>query len=278
MSTLLVNGLLFSLSGACVGLLAGILGIGGGIIIVPILLMIFHNSSFIPPDQSIHFSIGTSLAIMLFTSQASSHAHYKHGEVMLPIFWRLVGGIGLGTLTGGIVAFFMPSNNLRFLLAIFLFSVAIKMILDKGVPRPQRFPGAFVNNLVCYSIGSLAGLLGISGGVLLLPYLSYCGIETRKIAGILALCTMTVSFIGTMTYITTGLFEPTLPTWSTGFVYWPAVFCMAIPGSLTAPIGARLSYVLPVKQIRYAFICLLMITAISLLPDGVHAYIWKMVS
>lgn len=263
---------LFLFSGAFVGLLSGALGIGGGVIIVPILLLIFHNTPLFPPELNIHLSIGTSLAIMIFTSQASLRAHFKHGQVLIHIYQRLAFGLGLGILTGGIAAFFIPSEGLKILLVVFLLSVALKMIFDTEAPRPQQFPNAFLNALVCFTVGLFSGLLGIGGSLLLLPYLTYCGIETRKITGILALCTMTVSIIGTVVYIITGLFASApLPAWSTGYIYWPAVVLMAIPGIVTAPIGARLSYVLPVKQLRYAFIVLLIITAINLLPGGSHA-------
>src|SRR5690348_2445488 len=113
------SSLIFLSSGAFVGLLSGILGIGGGVIIVPILLLIFHNNPSFAPEINIHLSIGTSLAIMIFTSQASLRAHFKYGQVLIPIYQRLVFGLALGILTGGISAFFIPADGLKYLLIVF---------------------------------------------------------------------------------------------------------------------------------------------------------------
>lgn len=210
-------------------------------------------------------AVGTSLAIMVFTSQSSVRAHYKLSDILWPIYRQLAAGIAIGTLMGGILAVFIPTSWLKMLLIVFLLLVAAKMFFDRNATHPQRFPPRWLHVLVSFLIGLNSGLLGLGGGLLIIPYLTWCGVDIRKIAAISALCTMTVSIIGTMVFIMTGIHEPGLPPWSLGYVYLFAVFCMALPSSLAAPLGARLSYILPVKQLKYGFIILLIITAINLL-------------
>ena len=266
-SHMLIEGGLYIAAGVFAGLMSGILGIGGGIVVVPALLMIFQHNAAIPADSAMHIAVGTSLAIMIFTSQASVRAHYKHGDILWPIYKQLAWGIAIGTLAGSILAVFIPTEWLKILLIIFLFVVAIKMFFDRDAIHPQRTPPRWVNALVSFLIGLKSGLLGLGGGLLIIPYLTFSGVDIRKIAAVSALCTMTVSLVGTMVFIITGLHVPDLPYGSLGYVYLFAVLCMAIPSSLAAPLGARLSYILSVKQLRYGFIVLLIVTAVNLIKS-----------
>lgn len=263
--TLVSNGLLYGMAGALVGLLSGILGIGGGVIVVPALLMMFNSNAQFPPHVAMHMAAGTSLAIMMFTSYASIRAHYKYSTILWTAYHHLAWGLGIGALLGGIVCAFVPTDWLRYLLIAFLLAVSVKVFLDRGVVHPQRFPSIWINAPVSFFIGSLSGLLGIGGSLLVIPYLSYCGVEIRKIAAVSALCTMTVAIVGTFVFIIMGWNNPDLPPWSTGYVYWVAVLGVAIPSSLFAPLGANLSYVLPARLLQYCFIALLVITAINLI-------------
>jgi len=260
----LMDGLLYVLAGALVGFLSGIMGIGGGIIVVPALLMIFSHNPAIPESLSMHLAAGTSLAVMMFTSSASIRAHYKYSTILWTVYHRLAPGLAIGALVGGLVCAFIPTQWLRYLLVVFLLMIAIKIFLDRGAVHADRFPGIWVNRLISFFIGSMSGLLGLGGGVLIIPYLSFCGVEIRKIAAVSALCTMTVAMTGTLIFIITGWNQTDLPPWSTGYVYWLAVLCVAIPSSLIAPVGASLSYILPTRLLQYCFIVLLIITAVNL--------------
>jgi uncharacterized membrane protein YfcA len=108
-------------------------------------------------------------------------------------------------------------------------------------------------------------LLGIGGGALIIPYLNYQGVQAQKIPAISALCTMTVAVVGTVTCMITGYRELGLPNYCTGYVYWPAVLAVAMPSVLCAPWGTKMTYILPVRQLKYAFTAVLLLTAIHLL-------------
>jgi uncharacterized protein len=265
LSEILTDGFFYALAGVFAGLMSGLMGLGGGLVVVPALLIIFQHNPAIAPQIAMQLAAGTSLAIMLFTSQASIRAHYKLGDILWGVYRRLAGGIIIGTIMGCLLAAYMPTSWLRWVLIVVLLMVAVKMLLDVNAILPARFPPAWVNALVSWVIGFKSGLLGLGGGILIIPYLTYCGVEMRKIAAVSALCTMTVAIIGTATVIITGANAPGLPPYSTGFVYWIAVVFVSIPSALMAPLGARLTYIVPVKQLRYGFIFILLVTIINLL-------------
>lgn len=265
LSELAVNGSIYALAGAFAGLMSGIMGIGGGIVVVPALLFIFQHNPIFPPNLTMHLAAGTSLAIMLFTSQSSIRAHYRQGEILWNIYNRLWPGIIIGAVCGALLADQLPTRWLEILFGLFLLFVAVKMLSGMHITHPQQFPRPWINNLVSFVIGCKSGLLGVGGGALIIPYLNYCGVEMPKIAPVSALCTMTVAVIGTITFILTGLNEVGLPAYTTGYIYWPAVLCVAIPSSIFAPVGAKLTYVLPIQQLKYGFIVILFFTAIHLL-------------
>ncbi|MDP1604983.1 MAG: sulfite exporter TauE/SafE family protein [Legionella sp.] len=262
---ILTDAFFYALAGVFAGLMSGLMGLGGGLIVVPALLIIFRHNPAIAPQISMQLAAGTSLAIMMFTSQAAIRAHYRLGDVLWTVYRRLAGGIIIGTIMGCVMAAYLPTSWLRWILIIVLLIVAIKMLMDVNTILPVRFPPAWVNALISWIIGFKSGLLGLGGGILIIPYLTYCGVEMRKIAAVSALCTMTVAIIGTITVMITGANEAGLPPYSTGYVYWVAVVFVSIPSALMAPLGARLTYVLPFKYLRYGFILFLLMTIISLL-------------
>lgn len=262
---LIFHGTIYAMAGAFAGLMSGVLGIGGGIVVVPALLYIFQHNSAIPLESSMHLAAGTSLAVMMFTSQSSIRSHLRLGEVLWPVYNRLWPGVVVGVIVGAILSSWISTDWLKILFGLFLLFVAAKMGFGKNNTAGQTFPRAWINALVSFVIGFKSGLLGVGGGTLIIPYLTYSGVEPRKIAAVSALCTMTVAVLGTLIFILTGLKITGLPEYSTGFVYWPAVVWVAIPSMLFAPVGAKLNYVLPIKQLRYGFIVVLLFTAINLL-------------
>lgn len=261
----LSHGMIYAVIGIFAGLMSGILGIGGGIIVVPGLVFVFQHTEIIPNTSVMQVAAGTSLAIMIFTSQASLRAHYKLGEILWSVFNKLWPGIIAGTIVGAVIAKFIPTFWLAIIFALFLFFVAIKMLTDVHASHPERFPGTLLNWLITFLIGIQSGLLGVGGGVLIVPYLTYCGVAVRKIAPVSNLCSFTVAMIGTVVVVVTGWSAMAGVSYSTGYVYWPAVLWVAIPSSLAAPWGARLNYILPVKQLKYGFIVILLITATRML-------------
>ena len=262
----ILNGaLVYLLIGVVAGFLSGLFGVGGGIIVVPALLYMFQNNSFIPVNEVMRFAVGTSLAIMLFTAYASIHSHRKLGDVLWSVYQRLWLGLAIGVMIGSIAANYIPTYWLKMGFGGFLLFVSLKMMVGMGKQGPHQFPSAWINGVVNGVIGLLAGLLGIGGGTLIIPYLTYCGVEAHKITALTVLCSLEIAAIGTVIFMIMGSFELYQSSMTVGYIYWPAVLWVSIPSMLFAPVGARLMYVLPVKQLRYAFIVLLIVTALDLL-------------
>lgn len=264
-SALLFSAFIYAAIGALAGLMAGILGIGGGVVVVPGLLLIFQQGGVIPPELSMHVAAGTSLAVMIITSQSALHAHLKMGEVLWSSYKKLALGIFGGTIAGAFVATLISIHWLKVFFALFLLLIAIKMISDLHVTHTEKRPPNWVNRVVSFLIGFKSGLLGVGGGVLVVPYLTYCGVAIRQIAAISNLCTFTVALVGSASFMILGYQEMAQVPYATGYVYWPAVLGVSIPSSLFAPLGAKLNYVVPVKQLKYIFIVMLLVTAAVLL-------------
>lgn len=265
LSTIAISGAIYAVAGACAGLISGILGIGGGIIIVPSLLYIFYRNPSFPPDLIMHMAAGTSLAVMAFTTQSTVRAHSKASGILWDVYKRLSPGIIIGTICGALLADQLPTHLLKTFLGLFMLGIGIKMLIKDEITPARNLPKIWSIGLISGLIGLNSGLLGIGGGTLIIPYLNYCGLELRKSIPISALCTMTVALVGALTFMITGSKETTLPLYSTGYIYWPAVACLAILCSIFATVGAKVSYVIPVKQLKYGFVCILFVSAIDLL-------------
>ncbi|ASQ47368.1 sulfite exporter TauE/SafE family protein [Legionella clemsonensis] len=260
-----LSGSIYALAGTFAGLISGVLGIGGGIIIVPCLLFIFYHNPAFPPNLVMHMAVGTSLAVMVFTTQSTLRAHIKVHGISWNIYKRLTPGIISGTIVGALLAKQLPTHGLKILLGLFLIAVGIKMCFERAITPLQRLPAWKSMSSVSFLIGLHSGLLGIGGGTLIVPYLNYCGVELRKIIPISAFCTLTVAMVGAIAFMIIGSQEVMLPTYSTGYIYWPAVICLATLSVLFAPLGAKMTYNIPVKQLKYAFVFVLFVSAGNLL-------------
>ena len=259
------HGTAYAMAGALTGLMSGILGIGGGMIIVPALIYIFHHSHDIPLDLEMHAAAGTSLAIMIFTAISAISAHYRKGKILWSVYQRLWPGIIFGTIVGGLLAGVFSTGILKIIFAVFMLLVAIKMLAEVHVERGHLMPGKWITSSVCAFVGFFSGLFGIGGGTLIIPFLNFCGINARKIPAVSSLCTLAVAMTGTIVFIVTGTNEPGMPSFSSGYIYWPAVIWIAIPSVFFAPIGARLTYTLPVQQLKYGLVVILVLAAIDIL-------------
>ncbi len=265
MLTFLLHDSVYALIGIVAGLMAGLFGIGGGLVVVPGLFFVFEQLHLVPDSIVMYSAIGTSLAAMVITTAAAVRAHAKIGPILWPIFYKLWPGLVLGTVFGSVVATWIPTQELTIFFAVFLIFVAIKMLTDAKTSRKKHFPRPWIHHLLTFFIGTNSGLLGIGGGILIVPYLNYCGIKIRKIAGLSNLCALVIAVVGASAFIITGYQITRLIPYMTGYIYWPAILLIGISSSLTAPIGARLSYKLPVEQLKYGFVLLLILTAITMI-------------
>lgn len=262
MGVVLQDGL-YILAGAFAGLMSGLLGIGGGVIVVPSLLFIFEMNPAIPETLSMHMAAATSLAVILFTSVAAIGMHHRIEPILWWVYRRLSVGIILGTICGALLMGELSNTGLKILFALFLLFVAYRMSRPRLAADGREFPGVWLTRVVSLSIGLSSGLLGVGGGVMIVPYLSYCGVDPRRIAPISSLCTLTVASMGTLTFLL-SVQEANAPAYTTGYVYWPAVFWVGLSSVLFAPWGAKLSYVLPLQTLRYGFVVILLLTVLGL--------------
>jgi uncharacterized membrane protein YfcA len=255
---------LYIILGAVAGLLAGLLGVGGGLVIVPVLVVLFTGQG-LPAPNILHLALGTSLASIMFTSVSSLRAHHAKGAVNWQIFRRITPGIVAGTLFGTWVAAQLSTRFLKGFFVVFLYYVAVRM-LRGAKPEPARqLPG----NAGMFGIGGLVGgissLVGIGGGSMSVPFMVWCNIPMRIAIGTSAAIGFPIALAGAAGYILNGLSAPGLPPASLGFVYLPPLIGISIASILTAPLGARMAHALPVASLRKGFALFLIIIGTRML-------------
>ncbi|MFW5498197.1 MULTISPECIES: sulfite exporter TauE/SafE family protein [unclassified Maridesulfovibrio] len=260
LSTLLI----FVVLGIFAGILAGLLGIGGGLVIVPILVFTLPPLG-IPEEHLMHIALGTSLASIIFTSISSMRSHNKRGAVRWDIFKTITPGIILGTFLGALSTSFMNTNFLKGIFVVFLYYVASQMLFGlkpKASRQVPGFQGLFVAGNV---IGIFSSLVGIGGGTLCVPFLTMCNIVIHTAIGTAAAIGLPIAIAGTAGYVWTGIGAEGLPPYCFGYVYLPALIGIVSASMLTAPIGVRLAHSLPVDKLKKIFAILLIIVATRML-------------
>lgn len=250
--------------GAVVGFFAGLLGIGGGSLMVPVLVMMFAAQGF-SSGEVMHLALGTSMATIFFTSISSVRTHHAHGAVLWPIVARITPGIVLGTLLGTHIASLVPTKALALIFTLFICYVSVQMILN-AKPQPHRdMPGWFGTSLVGMGIGGISCLVAIGGGALSVPFMTWCNVKVQNAIGTSAAIGFPIALGGAIGYIWNGWGVAGLPAGSVGFVYLPAVVGVAAVSVLTAPVGARLTHTLPVKTLKQIFAAILLALAVKML-------------
>lgn len=250
--------------GAFAGTIAGLFGVGGGLIFVPVLAVIFKYQG-IANDIIMHLAIGTSLTIIIPTSISSVTAHHRQGAVLWPVFLQLSPGILIGAFIAAYIADQISSDVLKMGVAVFALVVAVKTFLDVK-PKPQReLPGRAGMALTGSIIGMVSALIGIGGGTLMTPFLLWCNKTIRNAIATSAACGLPIAVAGAAGYMKTGLDATLLPEWSTGYVYWPAFVGVTLASVLFAPLGARLTHRLPMNILKKCFALLLAVIGLRLL-------------
>ncbi len=250
----------FLATGVLAGLLAGLFGVGGGVIVVPALILIFGHLG-IGGDWVAHLAVGTSLAAIVGTGAASAAAHHRRGGVRWDLVLRLAPGIVLGAWAGAGLAGQIPESCLRRVFALFLVYVGLTMLRGARGGDPRQLPGALGLAGMGALIGAVSALVGIGGGTLTVPYLSARAVPLRQAVGTSAACGLPIALAGAAGFVLVGLGRAGLPDWSSGFVYWPAVGLILVASIPSAPWGARLAHGLPVATLRRAFAWFLLLMA-----------------
>jgi uncharacterized membrane protein YfcA len=249
--------LIYLLTGAFVGFFAGLLGIGGGLIIVPVLVTMFTVQDF-PADRIIHMALGTTMATIIFTSIASLRTHHQHGAVDWQIVKNITPGIFLGTLGGATLAGSMTGQLLSIIFVIFIFYAATQMLLQFRPSPMFQLPGKIGLLLAGTVIGALSSLVAIGGGLLSVPFLTLCKIKLQRAIGTAAAIGFPIALAGTIGYVANGLMQSeTLPNDSLGYIYLPALIWLASASMLMAPLGARLTHSTKTVILRTIFVVLL---------------------
>ncbi|MCK4608382.1 MAG: sulfite exporter TauE/SafE family protein [Gammaproteobacteria bacterium] len=256
--------LLYLITGVIAGTLSGMLGIGGGIIVIPLLAWILKSQG-IASDLIMHMAAGTSLAIMIFTTFSSWYGHIKRGVVVWDIYRRLLAGIIVGTILGAVFGHFLHSSILELIFGVFIFLVSLRMLIALKPKVGRTLPGPFGMFSMALVIGGKSGLLGLGGGAITIPFLSYCNVPIRNTIAISASCSFTIAIIGTISYILTGQHAANLPNWSLGYIYLPAFCGVVITGPLCAQFGAYFSHKLPTKILTKILGAVLLLVAIHML-------------
>ena len=256
--------LLYLALGAFAGVMAGLLGVGGGLIIVPVLAGIFHHQQ-ISEALIMHLAIGTSLATIVVTSISSVRAHHQRGAVLWSTVWRLTPGIVIGAWGGAAVAWALPSAALSKVFAVFVLTISAQMAFG-AKPAPQReLPGTAGMTIAGGVIGIVSGIVGIGGGSLTVPFLTWCNIAMRQAVATSAACGVPITLAGALGFIVTGFNEPDLPSWSLGYIYGPALIGVAVASMLTAPLGVKLAHTLPTGMLKKVFAVFLAVVGVKML-------------
>lgn len=251
--------------GAFAGLAAGLLGIGGGLIVVPALVWIFQRLGFEPAIVT-HLALGTSLATIVFTAASSAFFHHRRGAVRWDLFRRYAPGVVAGALIGAGLADFLSSDVLRRALGVFELLIALRLLWPTAVkPHGRDLPAATTLGITGALIGTLAALAGIGGGILNVPYFLWCGLRAPDAAATSSATAFPVAVAGAIGYVVAGWGAQGLPVHATGFIYWPAVAGIALASVSLAPVGAHLAHRLPAALLRRGFGVVLIGIALTML-------------
>lgn len=258
--------LIYLLIGAVAGIIAGLLGVGGGLIIVPMLVYLFTRQE-MDPSFIVHMAVGTSLATIVFTSISSIYAHHRRGAVHWAVFRRITPGIVFGALMGAVLADLMPAHFLRRLFAIFEWLVAWQMLVGfrpspgRGVPGVAGLTGAGG------VIGCISSLVGIGGGTMTVPLLLWSNMKMREAVATSSACGLPIALAGAVGFVATG-WDRALPTQSLGYLYLPAFVGIVITSVLFAPVGAHLAHRLPGQVLKRVFAVVLVLLGIYMVVSG----------
>ena len=245
-----------ALLGLGTGFLAGLLGIGGGMVMVPFVTFILGTKGF-PADYVMKMAVATSLATICFTSISSVRAHHKRGAVLWPVVVKLVPGILLGSALGAQVAVSIPGKALSILFALFVTFSATQMFLDRK-PKPSRtLPGTPGMLAAGGTIGVISALVGAGGAFVSVPFMQWCNVKIHNAVATSAALGFPVALAGTLSYVWAGRDLPPMPPGSIGYLYLPGLLVISLASMSTAPLGARTAHRMDIRPLKRVFAVML---------------------
>ena len=257
----------YLVTGLISGFVAGLLGVGGGLILVPLLVWLFTLQGFNTAHIML-MALGTSLAVISFTAISSVRAHHAHGAINWSTVKHISPGIIIGTLFGVWLASQLSSIFLHYFFVAFLFYAATQMLLNFKPAAHRELPGTLGMTLVGSSIGLVSSWVGIGGGTLSVPFMLWCNVKLHASIATSAAIGFPIAVAGAAGYLITGWATTTLPPYSAGYIYLPALIAIASTSMLTAPLGARLAHRLPVTVLKRLFSVLLYALGIKMLINA----------
>ena len=252
--------LAYFVTGAFVGFLAGLLGIGGGMTLVPILAAMFAAQQ-LAPDHTVHLALGTGMASIMFTSAASVRAHHRLGGVDWTLVRRLGPAMVAGSLLATSLSGWVPQRALALSFAVIVFAGATQILLGRKPAPGRTVPGRPSLLAIGLAIGIVCGLVSAGGAFLTVPFMLFCGVAMTTAIGTAAAIGVPVAVVGTLGFVFSGWRVAELPPLALGFVHGPALVGIVAGSMLTAPWGARAAHRLPVAMLRRIFAGLLFILA-----------------
>ena len=269
---LLSDILMLMLCGSISGFLAGLLGIGGGMILVPFMILVFNHLGF-NQEVIVHMAIATGMATILFTTSSAIWAHHKHGS----IDWKLVASLSPGMIFGGLIGgseLFeaLKTSWLSLFFAIFIVYTSVQMLLNKKPTAGRDLPSFIGLFSFGTFAGALASLVGAGGAFITVPFMLWCNVKPHTAMATSSGLGLPVSLAATIGYMYGSWGNPNLPSGSLGFVYLPAVACIVIVSIFTAPFGAKMARKLNVAQLKRVFGIMLFFLAAFMFNESRKAF------
>jgi uncharacterized membrane protein YfcA len=252
--------------GLLAGFLAGLLGIGGGAVMVPMLVFVFTAQQ-LPAEHLLHVALATSMATIVFTSLSSMRAHHAHAAVDWRIALALAPGMLAGSFGAALLAGLIPTRPLAMLFTALVILVGTQLLLDLKPRSTRPLPGSLGLFVAGAAIGGVSSLAAAGGAFLAIPFLAWCGVPLRRAIGTAAATGLPIALAGSAGYVVQGWGAPGLPPGSLGYVYLPALAMVVVMSMLAAPFGARLAHRLPVKRLRMVFALMFYALALRMLTS-----------
>lgn len=261
----LLFGLGYVFIGVIAGFSAGLLGISGGVVTVPLLALIFSYLGF-PKAEVIYFAIGTSFAAMVFSAFSATYAYHRRGNVLWNIFRILLPGIILGSLVGAIVSRFINGDILTKLFGVFESLLGIYFLFAFRAEVAAKIPSHKILRLISFGIGMISNILGIGGGTFVAPTLMAFHIPPQKAIGTSSASGFVISFLGAFCYLVYGMGVVHYP-YTLGYLYVPAFLIISVVTFFIAPLGTKVAHRISVPQLRKIFAVVLIVVGILMILD-----------